>query len=1216
MTTPSWTQENAPTQPAAPTPPAATDDLRIRLLGGFHVSCSERVVEDGQWRLSKARGLVKLLALSAGHQLHREQVIDYLWPDLTPDAATNNLHQVLFAVRRTLAGVIGPAASPAQVVTIQRQILRLSPPVPLWIDALVFEGLVDAALRSSDPADAYLSIDLYAGDLLPEDRYEPWADEPRERLRERYLAVLLHLARLHEERDELAPAIDVLRRLIAADPTQELAHIGLMRLYALTGRAQQALRQYQRLRDILEREIDALPSREADRLYAAIVDNRFPAARPKVTAPLVAPAARESAAPPTPAAPPASDFVNRERELEMLQSAFDGALSGQGTVVLLGGDPGIGKTRAVEEFGQRARATGARVLWGRCYEGEGSLAYWPWVQILRADLRERDVEQVADEMGTVIADIARLVPDLRERLPDLPAPIPLDPDQERFRLFESITVYLTRVAEQQPLLLAFDDLHWADRSSLHLLEFLADEIRDHPVLVVGSYRDSGLDRHHPLTRTLNRLARYDPGHRLHLDGLSVEHVAQMSATTSGRPPPPGLIQAIHEQTEGNPFFVREVVRLLIDEGRFDEPENGRAWRISIPQGVRETIELRLDRLSDDAIHVLEIAAVIGRDFDLAVLERVSSLTGAAVIDVLEQSLDAGVLTESQGRPGAFRFAHALIQQTLYEDVSAARRVGLHRQIGRALETEYASDLAPHLADLAFHYAQAARGGGAGDIELALEYATLAGAQAMDQVAYVDAVSHFERALQLLDAQRVFDGLRRCELVLYLGEALAATGDSEAAKATFHLAVEIARRAEQPLLLARAAHGIAEAMWKIGLPDQPGLTALAEAVEVLASDESLARVQALADLVRELATATEYIPGVQERAGLLSDEAMLVAMRLGDTRSRLAASIARRWIMSSSNDLSDRIASGTEILELARSVGDRHLILLAHAWRIFDLMVIGDMTAVDAENDAYEAVALEIRQSHNLWAVLARRGMRALMQGRIADAERLIEATRALNPRLVQQQIDVYAVQISQLRREQGRCEEVLSLASDVVSHYASRSHYGCMRMILQCECGHIKAASASFEHYAADDFGHLPRDLRWVSSLALLSDVCVMLRDGARAATLYTQLLPYDGFNVSDGGNVSCFGPVSLYLGNLAVLREDWHTAERHYVDAIAMCGRMDAPLFGVHAEAAFASMLLQRGSTGDIEWAKNLMERALAIAEAFGMTRAQTHIQQLRRQM
>ena len=294
---------------------------------------------------------------------------------------------------------------------------------------------------------------------------------------------------------------------------------------------------------------------------------------------------------------PAGDvFVGRERELAELAMGLEDAISGRGRMALLVGEPGIGKTRLAEELATLAMRKGARVVFGRSHETEGAPAYWPWVQVIRAYARQAGDAELLEQMGPGAPDVAELVPEFRDRFPSLP-PLPsLDPDQARFRLFDSITGFLQNAARDAPLVVVIDDLHWADRSSLLLLEFVAREVRTSPVLLVGTYRDVGLGRRHPLSRTIAELAGVST--RVVLPGLCGEDVGRFIELTSGTRPNDGLVRAVCRETEGNPFFVSEVVRLLVSEGWLDREFEDRAWNLKIPHGVREVVGRRLDRLSD------------------------------------------------------------------------------------------------------------------------------------------------------------------------------------------------------------------------------------------------------------------------------------------------------------------------------------------------------------------------------------------------------------------------------------------------------------------------------------------------------------------------------------------------------------------------------------------------------------------------------------------
>ncbi len=319
----------------------------------------------------------------------------------------------------------------------------------------------------------------------------------------------------------------------------------------------------------------------------------------------------------------------------MLTAALDDAMSGRGRLVMLAGEPGIGKTRIARELAVVAESRGTQVLWGQCYEEEGAPPYWPWVQPLRAYIQQQDPEQLLSEMGPGAADIAEIIPDLRSKLPDLKPSPTLEPEQARFRLFDSITTFLKNAASTQPLMLVLDDLHWADRPSLLLLQFLARQMAESSLLVVGTYRDVEVSLHDPLTETLGNLIREEHFQRIQLAGLSAKEVDQF-VEVSGVASPPGLVQAVHQRTEGNPLFVGEVVRLLGQEGPGAEGQ----WSLSIPEGIREVIGKRLGRLSQECNESLIMASVMGREFQLAPLVQLTDLPADRVLTALEEGLAA------------------------------------------------------------------------------------------------------------------------------------------------------------------------------------------------------------------------------------------------------------------------------------------------------------------------------------------------------------------------------------------------------------------------------------------------------------------------------------------------------------------------------------------------------------------------------------------------
>ena len=446
-------------------------------------------------------------------------------------------------------------------------------------------------------------------------------------------------------------------------------------------------------------------------------------------------------------------FVGRQRELRELKTALEDALAGQGRLVTLVGDPGIGKSRIAQELASYAELQGALVLPGSCYEEQGAPPYWPWVQAISSYVRDRDPDQLRSEMGAGAADIAELVPDLKQRLPDLSPRPPLeDPDQARSQLFDSITSFLKSASQNQPLVLVLDDLHWADHPSLLLLQFVSRELSGAKLLLLGTYRDMELSRQHPLAETLRELTREQLLQRVLLLGLSEQNVGRLIEVVTGTVPPPRLVRAVYTQTEGNPLFVTEVVRLLAQEGGLTPERSGDrdSWSIRMSEGVTEVIGRRLNRLSQQCQQTLIVAAFIGREFTLDQLNPLmADLTLDRLLAVMEEALAARILQELPDELDRYRFSHSLIQETLIQELPQTGRVLLHARIAEALEELYRPNTRAHAAELARHFAEAEDMLGSDRLS---HYSLLAGEQALAAHGWEDALVHFRRALAAKEGQ--------------------------------------------------------------------------------------------------------------------------------------------------------------------------------------------------------------------------------------------------------------------------------------------------------------------------------------------------------------------------------------------------------------------------------------------------------------------------------
>jgi len=475
-------------------------------------------------------------------------------------------------------------------------------------------------------------------------------------------------------------------------------------------------------------------------------------------------------------------FVGREPELKQLQSAFDGAISGQGALMMVTGEPGIGKTALCEQLATYATLRGGRTLVGHCYEkGSLSLPYLAFVEALRSYVLTRETKDLREELGTGASDVARIVSEIRERL-KIKLRTQKDPEEERYRLLQAVTDFLTNAAAVQPMLVVLEDLHDADKGTLDMLTHVSRNLTGARLLVVGTYRDVEVDRSHPLSAALAELRRISTYGRVLLRGLNADEVRRMMESITRESVPWGLSEAVHRQTEGNPLFVQEVVRYLVEEGLIARKEG--QWRptrdtpleMSIPEGLRDVIGKRLSLLSPECNQLLAVASVIGREFALETLKAVAGINEDVFVNALKEAVRLSILEErSQRGLVRYRFTHAFFRQTLYEEMIAPQRLKLHRQVARSLETLYANHLEGHAVELAEHFSHSTD---PADLAKAVSYAEMVAKKATDVFAYGEAVRLLEQALKVQDVLDPEDKAKKCDLLLALGDALLIAGEHQ------------------------------------------------------------------------------------------------------------------------------------------------------------------------------------------------------------------------------------------------------------------------------------------------------------------------------------------------------------------------------------------------------------------------------------------------------
>ncbi len=1145
--------------------------MTIELCGQLSVSVDGRRCE-GDLPGRQGRLAVAYLALNAGRPVTRERLIAALWGEDAPAGHSQALNVVLSKLRRALgAGVIENAGERAvQLISVAHVDLDdVQPALDRAFaarDAGDWPNVIEAADHVASAADA---------GLLP--GYEaPWLEDPRRRLEEHGLQALELRgdAGLALGGAELAHAERAATDLVERAPFRESGHLLLMRVREAQGNVVEALRVHERLRTLLRDELGVAPGPQVQAEFERLLK----AEQTQQAAP--------TSPPPRPAEPVREDdgqffatrsggrFVGRRAELDALTELFARAAEGQRQLVLLEGEPGIGKTRLAVQFMQACEADGAIALYGRC-DAETHIPYQPFVEALRRYVARTSVDRLAPWS----AELGRVVPEL---LAEGEAPGPESTD--RYRLFDAAADVLTDMARAQPVVLVLDDLHWADKPTLLMLRQLVRAADESPIMIVASFRDT--ERPEVLTEILVQLRREHYYETIALHGLD-EAAASELIGEFGSEVPEHVNRKLWEGTKGNPFFLEEMVRTL---GSGSAGGNGAPWPVELPEGIREVIDRRLATLSDDARDVLTTAAVIGREFSIELLEELGSYDEDKLDEVVDESVAAHVIAEVPGVYGRFSFTHSLIRQTLYDGLTGTRRGRLHLRVAEALER-----LDGDPRELAHHFSLSPPTRGAAK---AVEYAQQAARGASAQLAYEEAARLYEVALQALE-QSGADGEQRCELLLACGDAQTKAGESIAARATFRDAADSARALGSAKLLAQAALGYGSAgQMAGGVVDETVVRLIEEALAAVGESDPALRARLLARLAMELSFSDQ-----RERRAELSSEAVDIAREVGDTRGLGLALVARHWSLWGPQNVQERLAASNDLLALAERSGDERLAMQGHRWRMMDLLELGDMDAVDIEIDAYMQIAARRRRLSDELYVHLYRAMRLMFAGEFEASE--VEGTAAVRvgDRIQDTNTGNATLLLSLMyRRERGRLERLEGPVRAYAERFATIPGWRTVLAWLLAETGRSDEARDIVDSFAADGFRGLPLDGIWLGAVAYLAETAATLEDPTHAAALHELLEPYADRNVAIGWASTCAGSASRHLGLLADLlgRRDEAVARLEF--ALAMNERMRARPWVVHAQVDLARVLAQ--APADRERAAELLDGALAEATQLGMPR------------
>ena len=898
-------------------------------------------------------------------------------------------------------------------------------------------------------------------------------------------------------------------------------------------------------------------------------------------------------------------LAGRDAELAQLMSHLERAIQGSGGLVTLVGEPGVGKTRLTEEIGQLARGRGCVTLVGHCYEGEGAPPYSPWIEILERTCQISDRDSLRALLGEGGAEVAKIYPELRQLISDLPLPLDLPPEQSRPYLFRCFRELVERSAQQQPLLLILEDLHWADDATLLLLEHVAGHLEETPALIVGTYRDVDLEVSRPLAKTLQQLVRERLVEKIALSRLDEQGVARMLDGLSGLETPTALVAKIHDETEGNPFFVEEVYLHLEEEGRlFDSA--GR-WRtdlsldeLDVPEGVRLVVGRRLERLSREERSALTAAAVIGRRFSYELLEVVAKGDPDLLLDTIERAEQLQLIEpggRSSRRGGSdYRFSHELIRQTLLTGLSLPRLQRLHLRVAGGIE-DTAPDPARRASALAHHLFQA---GAAADEEKTLRFLTLAGEQALEAGAFEDALRHFEDALSLLEEASTEE---RVEVLRLRADAYIGLGRWHEARRDWEKVLPVLEKQGSWEAVTEIA---VESVYLYGWQGTPadGVEAGRRALAVLPEGSVRERARILSawgcisGLTGDFATGDEH-----------TTEALGIAETLGDPKA-LAEVLRFRalflyWFMLRE----EGFEAFRRTIELLQVVGDGWGQIDAESFHVFGATHLGRLDEVpESLLEEVEGRAMRLGHKGAQHLIVLARANRYWMSTGDLDGFRELKA-RGIE--ILEETDSGYLVGNQRAftmttfwRGEWELARDQAALGHSPLEGTAYEAWAEGYVFFYESYLGNADAARKIFseiEHLLPPSSTEHAGVGTW-TFVVMVAEGLSVLGDKDKAAELY----PLVERALSTGARVTNDGLclIERVAGIAAAAGRQWEVAEHHFEEALRQASEIPFRFEQPEVRRFYAGMLIDRNAPGDLEKARRLLEEAIEGYREIGMPR------------
>ncbi|HEX6402095.1 MAG TPA: AAA family ATPase [Pseudonocardiaceae bacterium] len=860
-------------------------------------------------------------------------------------------------------------------------------------------------------------------------------------------------------------------------------------------------------------------------------------------------------------------FVGRTKALSRLLAVIEEASRGHARLLLVSGEAGIGKTALVSAV---TRHAGLRVGWSTCADAKRTPAFWPWTTALRGLLGALDPAEAHTLTRADANELARLLPELIAREP---ADDPSDADVARLRLFDAVARFLERLAQRQATVVVLDDLQWADESSLQLLRFVTQPYRPVPLVVIGAYRHDELAG---TTRSLAELAAH--GESVHLSGLSPQEVHDLVADAFGPATADRWAGEIHRRTGGHPFFTRQLAELLHDAA--ESPG-------VVPAAVRDLLARRVQRLSTGCRALVQAAAVAGNELLPDVLGEVCGIDPAAVATLIEDGVQAGVLTRDADG-GQARLAHDLFRETIYLALLLPQRLALHQRIADALEHRHARGAPVVAADLARHCAATVALDGAGR---AVRWARVAARAERTRLAFGEAAAYLARARRAIEHSGDADaGGLLVDLLVEEADARARAGDSNGARALLDDAADRTAALGDAERRGRVALAVQRLGARFAMPRDAVVEVLETARAALQGSGTALEAQLTASLAREL---HHSVPAHRPRARPLSEQALALARTLHDPATLAACLLARHDVLWTPGRAAERIELSREIAKLAEQTGDAEryaegLLLTANA------LLEDGSAAFRAVLTEYLSAAEAFGQPRYDYLALTRRGALALIDGQLDEAGRLIDQASALGDRIGEP--DTGNVRLSQLLglvRARGDPEQLRATAAEAVTWWVGvPSHAQAVAAGLLAQAGDLESAQRALDTVVSLGLWRDDRSYLWPVFAGGMATAAVRLGDRAICAELLAELEPVAGASGVNGALVCFMGSNGHWAGILAGALGRTEDAQHWLEHALTVHRRLGARAWEAETSLELAAL----GAGADYA------ERAALLAAELGL--------------